>query len=146
MKTIANLCRAAALFGACILTPFAWAAAPVGIESDVPMPKMAAAPANIYELDTEMVVHNWVLCVSQNVAEQLAEAREAGTAEALAAYAGLQHEKKCGRFAELRVILKTPIYKSAAGAGYDARVYGALVRLSDNWASAFVVAGGLPEN
>jgi hypothetical protein len=106
---------------------------------------VSAAPAKIYELDTEIVVHNWVLCISQSVAEQLVEAREESVEKAWSAYGALSEARKCGRFAELRVILQEPLYRSAADSGYDARIFGALVSLSDNWASAFVVAGSLPE-
>ena len=49
-----------------------------------------AAPALIspleYQLGTEMVVRDWVLCVSESFAETLAKARAAGVEEALAAY------------------------------------------------------------
>ena len=98
-----------------------------------------------YALETEMVVHNWVLCVSQPLAEQLVHAREAGVEPARLAYAGLASSRSCGQFPELRVILRDPLYSSAADAGYDARIFGALVNLSGDWASAYVVSGGLPD-
>ena len=110
------------------------------------MTEAAVSPAaKIYDLDTEMVVHNWVICVSQAVAEQLVQAREQSLESALAAYESLKDERKCGRFSELRVILQKPVYRSAADSGHDARVFDALVNLADNWASAYLVTGGLPE-
>ncbi len=141
------MCRAAAVAGACAAVPGAWAAAPVGIETELPSADVAvtAPPASLYKLDTEMVVHNWVMCISAAVAEQLARAREQGVDQALSAYEGLREERKCGRFAELRVILQEPLYRSAAESDHDARVFGALVSLADNWASVFLVTGGLPE-
>jgi hypothetical protein len=147
MNRIAKLCRAAAVVGVCAAVPGAWAAAPVGIETELPSGDEAAAapPASLYELDTEMVVHNWVMCISANVAEQLVRAREEGVEQALSAYDGLKQERKCGRFGELRVILQEPLYKSAAESGHDARAFGALVNLADSWASVFLVTGGLPE-
>jgi hypothetical protein len=86
-----------------------------------------------------------VLCISQPLAEQLVHAREVGPESALQAYAGLASARSCGQFPELRVILRDPLYASAANAGYDARVFGALVNLSGDWASAYVVSGGLPD-
>lgn len=146
MNHLADLCRAAAIAGACSIGSMAFAAAPVQLEAEAPLPGAAvAAPTTIYELDTEMVVHNWVLCVSQSVAEELVQAREQSVEQAWSAYGALKEARQCGRFAELRVILQQPLYRSAAASGHDARVFGALVNLSNNWASAFVVAGGLPE-
>ncbi len=66
-----------------------------------------------------MVVHNWVLCVSQPLAEQLVRAREAGVEPARLAYAGLASARSCGQFPELRVILRERVYVSAAELGYD---------------------------
>jgi hypothetical protein len=147
MNWIGNFCRAAAIAGVYVAAPGAWAAAPVGIETELPSADgaVAAPPASLYELDTEMVVHNWVMCISANVAEQLVRAREEGVEQALSAYKGFKQDRKCGRFAELRVILREPLYKSAGESGHDARVFGALVNLANNWASVFLVTGGLPE-
>ena len=57
-------------------------------------------------LDTEMVVRNWVLCVSQTVAEQLVRVREQGTGAAQSAYAELREARSCGQFPEMHVILR----------------------------------------
>ena len=43
------------------------------------------------------------------------------------------------------MILQQPLYVSGGDAGYDARVFGALVNLSGDWATAFVVSGSLAE-
>jgi hypothetical protein len=139
-----RLCRAAACVALLVSSP-AWAAAPDTLEPDAALPQsIGLAPTLDYALETEMVVHNWVLCVSQPLAEQLVLAREVGVESALLAYAGLASNRSCGQFPELRVILRDPLYATAAGAGYDARVFGALVNLSGDWASAYVVSGGLP--
>jgi hypothetical protein len=109
---------------------------------------VAAPPAvtvRDYALDTEMVVQNWVLCVSETVAERLVRAREAGIGEARSAYAELNAARSCGQFPELTVILRERLYASSPESGHDARVFSALVNFSGNWASAFVVYGGLPE-
>jgi hypothetical protein len=92
-----------------------------------------------------MVVTNWVLCVSQAVAEQLVHAREESLDLARATYAELNQAKSCGQFPELRVILQERLYTSSAESGHDARVFGALVDFAGSWASAYVVYGGLPE-
>src|SRR5689334_630470 len=137
-------CRAAAF--ASLMT----AAIPAGAAAPDAQVVEPAAPAAIgitapgkYTLETEMTVHNWVLCISQPMAEELVHARAAGVDQARQAYAGLASSRSCGQFPELRVILRDPLYSSAADAGYDARIFGALVNLSGDWASAYVVSGGL---
>ncbi len=145
MSVIGKACRAAAGATMGIAASMAWAAAPVWIESETPAAETIAAPATIYELDTEMVVHNWVLCISRAVAEELVQAREESVEKARSAYEGLTAARQCGRFAELRVILQERLYKAEAEPGKDVRAFGALVLLADDWASAFVVTGSLPE-
>ena len=143
MHRLHILRRAAAAAAICLAAPLAWAAAPDGLDADLMAPA-ASTPVQIHELETEMVVHDWVLCISQAVAEELARAREESDEKAKLAYAALSESRACGRFAEMRVILRERLYTSAASSGHDARVFEALVNLSDNWASAFVVYGGLP--
>ena len=99
-----------------------------------------------YQLDKELVVHDWVLCVSEPFAESIAKARTGSLEEALAAYANLAASKSCGRFSELRVILHRAVYQSASDVGYDARVFSAAVNISGVWADAFLVYGGLADN
>ena len=142
--TIGKFCRAAALVLACMASP-AWAAAPEEIVADPALGGLAAAgPGKIYELETEMVVRNWVICVSQALAEELVRAREESAEKAVAAYVGFAEARSCGLFPELRVILRERL-STSAGAGYDARAFGALVNLTGDWATAYVVYGGLPE-
>jgi hypothetical protein len=136
---------AAALAAALSLAATAHAAAPETSEMEsaaVGMP--ATAPVKVFELEREMVVKNWVLCFSAAVAEQLVRAREESVERAVSAYKALQQARSCGRVAELRVILQERLYASTA-AGHDSRAYGALVSLSDKWASAYLVYGGLPD-
>jgi hypothetical protein len=125
----------------------AFAAAPDAI--DPPKPESPGfsltAPVVDYALDTELVVNNWVVCVSQAFAEQLVRAREESIDKALSAYADLKQARTCGQFAELRVILQERLYSSDGQSGHDARVFGALVNLSGKWASAYLVFGGLPD-
>ena len=103
------------------------------------------APIRTYPLDVEMVVQDWVVCASLPSAEQIVNARVHGAAEARKTYAELQAAKTCGAFGELKVILQKPIYASAVGAGYDARVFGALINFSGSWAAGYLVAGGLAD-
>lgn len=126
-----------------LLSP-AYAAAPDMLDIE-PAAAPTTAPITDYALDTEMVVRNWVLCVSETVAEQLVQAREAGVDRARSTYAELNAAKSCGQFPELRVILRERLYASSAASGHDARVFGALVDFAGSWASAYVVYGGLPE-
>ena len=97
-----------------MLSP-AFAAAPGDLDSEPATPQVEPAPPIVdYNLDTEMVVQNWVLCVSRTVAEQLVQAREEGVDRARSAYAELNAAKSCGQFAELRVILRERLYVSSA--------------------------------
>lgn len=142
-----GFCRTAAFAAACVAAPVAWGAAPAGLEEPIAVPDVAnVAPIKVYQLDKEMVVRNWVLCTSQDVAEQLVQARAEGAEQGRAAYAGLKGSHACGQFPELRVILKSAIYEAPSESGDDSRIFGALVSFSDKWASAYVVDGGLPEN
>jgi hypothetical protein len=138
--------RLAAILAFSALVSPAFAAAPDVLDAEplVPAAK-AGAPIADYALDTEMVVRNWVLCVSATVAEELVQARESGVDRARSTYAELNASKSCGQFSELRVILRERLYVSSTDSGHDARVFGALVDFSGSWASAYVVYGGLPE-
>jgi hypothetical protein len=146
MNMFVHACRAAAIVALTLIAPAAWSAAPDALPVEEPTPVVTGISAPIdYALETEMVVHDWVLCISQPLAEQLARAREAGPESARSAYADLAGARSCGVFPELRVILQQPLYVSGGDAGYDARVFGALVNLSGDWATAFVVSGSLSE-
>ena len=137
---------AAAAFAFCLGAPSAIAGALVGTDAMPPAAAPAAArPLLIHQLDTEMVVHDWVLCISEDFAEQLARARAVSVERANAAYAGLRENRSCGQFAELLLILRKRLYSSPVESGHDARVFAAEIRLADDWASAYVVYGGLPE-
>ena len=140
-----SLAAAAALGAACALSLPAFAAAPVDLEPAKPALRAEIPVPADFSLNTEMVVRNWVLCVSQTVAEKLVHARETSAAAALKAYDDLRTAKSCGQFAELRVILQTPLYGAAVDAGGDAQAYEALVNLTGSWASAYVVSGSLPD-
>jgi hypothetical protein len=129
---------AAAGIGAMLATA-APAAAPDNLDAEP-----AANPALDYTLDTVLVVHNWILCVTETSAERLARAHADGAESLAEVYADLAAAKSCGRFAKLGVMLKTPLYRSGPGKDYEARVFAALVNVGAGWQSAYVVAG-LPE-
>lgn len=146
MNMFVHACRFAAIVALSLAAPLASAAAPDALPVEEPTPVVTGMSAPIdYALETEMVVQNWVLCVSQPFAEQLARAREAGPDSARSTYADLAGARSCGVFPQLRVILQQSLYVSGGDAGYDARVFGALVNLSGDWATAFVVSGSLPD-
>jgi hypothetical protein len=143
MEIARALRRATALACFSVLASASWAAAPDDL-SIASAPDPAAQSTGLdYTLETEMVVHDWVLCVSASGAEELAQARAKGIETARAAYASLSGARACGKFQELRVILRERISESSAA--QDARVFGALVNLSGKWASAFLVSGGLSD-
>jgi hypothetical protein len=137
--------RLAALLVLSAMASPAFAAAPVLLDVEPQAPARASAAIADYALDTELVVRDWVLCVSEAVAEELVHAREAGVDRARSLYAELNAAKSCGQFSELRVILRERLYASTPASGHDARVFGALVDFAGQWASAYVVYGGLAE-
>jgi hypothetical protein len=146
MTMFVHACRFAAIVALTVTAPAGWSAAPdaLPVEEETPVVTGISAPID-YALETEMVVHDWVLCVSQPFAEQLARSREAGPESARSTYTDLAGARSCGVFPQLRVILQQSLYVSGQDAGYDARVFGALVNLSGDWATAFVVSGSLSE-
>jgi hypothetical protein len=122
----------------------AWSAAPATLDlPGKPAPTtMSAAPIEDYRLDTERVVKHWVLCISQTLAESLVRAREQSAAEAAKAFEKFKAARTCGLFAELRVILRQPIYASAENSGFDGRIFGASISIAGGrWAAGFVVSG-----
>jgi hypothetical protein len=126
----------------------AFAAASDPVEATNPSPGFdALAPAAAdFTLGKELVVHDWVLCVSASTAEQIAKARGEGVAAARTAYADLKAAKSCGQFPELHVILHEPVYQSDAKVDYDARIFAASVNIGGGWPDGFVVYGALPGN
>jgi hypothetical protein len=96
----------------------------------------AAAP---FTLNTEIVVKNWILCMSQSFAEEVVRAREAGEDEALAKISALQADRSCGRFAEMRVILHEPLVVTSPFATAGARAFSAEISLDGRWIPAFVI-------
>jgi len=124
----------------------AFAAASDAIEATPPSPAFTApVTVNDFQLDTKMVVHGWVLCVSEATAETIVKARDRGIDEVLAAYADLRAAKSCGQFPELQVILHEPVYQSGAKVDFDARVYAASVNIGGGWPDGFVIYGALPD-
>ena len=108
----ASRIAAVVAFSAMLSPAFAAAPGDLDPESAVPQAKVSV-PIVDYSLDTEMVVQNWVLCISSTVAEQLVHAREEGIDRARSTYAELSAAKSCGQFPELRVILQERIYASS---------------------------------
>ena len=126
---------------AVMLPSAALAAAP-----DVAGPAAHPAPAERFELNTEVVVRNWVLCVSQAYAEELVRASDTGVSEAAAAISRLAGDRSCGLFAEMRVILQAPVFESSPFAAHQAKAYAAQIDLGGRWIPAFVVYGSQPRD
>jgi hypothetical protein len=120
------------------------ASAVLAAAPDLLDPEPASTPAPDYTLDTVLIVHNWILCVTETSAESLARAHAENTETLADVYADLAAAKSCGRFAKLGVMLKTPLYRSGPGKDNEARVFAAMVNIGAGWQSAYVVAG-LPE-
>lgn len=142
MRGILNLTGMAAM--ACLLALPARAAAPDIVDApSSATPKMGLASISgvgPYRLDTEMTVHNWSLCISADVAATLVKARGEGKAKGDAVYADLRAKRACGIFPELQVILQQRVLDPAPDAVGQARIFGALVKFSGQWAKAFVVS------
>jgi hypothetical protein len=143
MKHLVKL--AAAVLAGAVIAPLAAVAAAPDNPGDA-APSAKSSPGIMTPLDTQlgtqMVVRDWVLCVSETVAETLAKARAAGADAALAAYSDLKAAKSCGQFAQLTVVLHKSLYASAAED--NAQVFSATVNIAGHWANAFVVKDGLP--
>lgn len=142
-----NSIAAAAVLGImCAASLPAFGEAPVpGVSGPRTLPAPVAASLHAdYKLDREMVVRNWVICVSRAFAEELAHARATSSDAALATYNDLKAARACGRFSEMRVILQTTVYDGLGPSGGDALVFEALVHLAGSWAPAYVVSGSLP--
>jgi len=139
-----SLCLPAIATLACLLAVPAVAAAPDIVDAPASAaPKMGLASisgASPYRLDTEMTVHNWSLCISAEVATSLVKARSEGKAKGDAVYADLRARRACGIFPELQVILQQRVLEPAPDAVGQARIFGALVKFSGQWAKAFVVS------
>jgi hypothetical protein len=144
MMKIRGMTYVAGLAAGCALTTFAWAAAPEALDNSHDSVKGATVIAGTdpYKLETEMTVRNWVLCVSQDGAESLVKAHQAGPEQAKATYASLAAGKACGAFPELRVILEQPVYQPAPSDHYQGRIFDALIKFSDQWAKGYVVSDG----
>jgi hypothetical protein len=141
MRTIVDFCAAAAAL--CLAAAPAFAAAPDGLDAAAPAPRAGLAAisgADPYRLDTEMTVHNWVLCISADRAESLVRARGESREKGDAVYADLKAKKACGLFPELQVILQQPVYEPAATSAAEGHVFGALIKFSGQWAKGFVVS------
>ena len=133
----------AALLAAAILAAPAFAAAPAALDPDPTTP--TAMPSAEFKLDTVLIVHNWVLCVSQPSAEAIARARVESIAQAEKVYADLATAKSCGKFPKLGVLLQKQLYPQIGQAADLVRVFSAQVNIGVGWQNAFVVSSDVPE-
>lgn len=132
----------ALLFIGAGLTSFgAFAAAPAALDADTRPEVGVASIGNpgLYQLDVEMTVKNWVLCVSQPLAEGLLKARETSKENFMSAYSQAAAAHTCGQMPEMQLKLQKAVYESAPEAANRGTVFNALVNLSGAWATAFVV-------
>jgi hypothetical protein len=119
----------------------AWAAAPAALDTEPQKPVGVSAmdAPGIYQLEVEMTVKNWVLCISQPLAEGLLKARETSQETFLNAYSQAAAAHTCGQMPQMQVKLQKAVYESAPDAANRGLVFNALVNLSGAWATAFVV-------
>jgi hypothetical protein len=109
--------------------------------------KPASAPSGPeqLELSKDIVVHNWILCATQEAAETLVSAADTSARAAADAMARLQSERSCGRFPKMRVILEMPLVESSPFAEHRIKAYGAQINLGGTWVPAFVIYARQPE-
>jgi hypothetical protein len=127
--------------GSAIVSVGAWAAAPAALDAEPPAKEGLASigTPGLYQLDVEMTVKNWVLCVSQPLAEGLLKARETSRDNFLTAYSAAAAAHTCGQMPEMQIKLQKAVYESSPDAQNRGTVFNALVNLSGAWATAFVV-------
>ena len=127
--------------GSTIVSFGSFAAAPAALDADAPAKGGLASigTPGLYQLDVEMTVKNWVLCVSQPLAEGLLKARETSREDFLNAYSEAAAAHTCGQMPEMQIKLQKAVYESAPDAVNRGTVFNALVNLSGAWATAFVV-------
>src|SRR5689334_1311631 len=114
-RGVRNILGAMMLVGASAISVGAWAAAPATLDPE-PQKAIGASAINapgIYRLDVEMTVKNWVLCVSQPLAEQLLKAREMSQESFMSAYSEAAAAHTCGQMPEMQVKLQKAVYESA---------------------------------
>jgi hypothetical protein len=141
MNRALSACKAALLAAALFSAP-AFAAAPVALDDPTTAPAMPSAQ---FKLDTVLIVHNWVLCVSQPSAEAIARARVESIAQADKVYADLATAKSCGKFPKLGVLLQKQLFPQIGQAADLVRVFAAQVNIGVGWQNAFVVSSDIPE-
>src|SRR5262245_9850227 len=125
--------------GSAVMSAGAWGAAPAGLDAE-PQSKAgltSIGTPGLYQLDVEMTVKNWVLCVSQPLAEGLLKARETSRESFLNAYSRAAAAHTCGQMPEMQIKLQKAVYESAPDAPTRGTVFNALVNLSGAWATAF---------
>ena len=117
MRGLRAIFGALTILGASGASIEAWAAAPAGLDPEPQRAVGAAAPnaAGLYQLEVEMTVKNWVLCVSQPLAEGLLKARETSRDDFLTAYARAAAAHTCGQMPQMQVKLQKAVYEFGAG-------------------------------
>ncbi len=141
MRGLSGIIGAIALVGAAVFSVGGSAAAPSAFDPE-PQKAVTAAAINapgIYQIDVEMTVKNWVLCVSEPLAENLLKARETSRERFVAAYSEAAAAHTCGQMPEMHLKLEKQVYESAPDAASRGMVFNALVNLSGAWATAFVL-------
>lgn len=129
MKIARTLICTCALLGAPTLT---WAAAPTSIEAE---PSTSGIPESTPGPNGGRVYQNLTLCVSVEAAAKLEVGYDKSQEMGEDAYKGLAAERVCGEFPSLEL---TDLLQTMA-VQYAVPVHAALVWMSDQWNSAFIV-------
>jgi hypothetical protein len=140
MRGLRTFLGAITLLGAGVLSIGGSAGAPSALDPEQQAVTAAAISApGLYQIDVEMTVKNWLLCISEPLAEDLLKARETSEERFLAAYSQAAAAHTCGQMPEMHLKLEKQVYVSAPDAGRRGTVFNALVNLSGAWATAFVL-------
>lgn len=113
-------------------------ALPFGAQASIGPTPRTQAP-ELFELNSEIVVRNWVLCITQGLAEKVVQARQAGVDEARRTIAELQASRLCAAFPEMTVILHEPVVAASPFVPYAARAFAADISIDGQWIAAYVV-------
>lgn len=122
--------------------------APHGASAYAPeFAKPSFAPSGLEQLEyaKDIVVRNWMLCATQESAEELVRAADMSARTAAVVIARLQNERSCGRFPKMRVILEAPLVESSPFSEHRIKAYGAQINLGGQWVPAFVVYARQPD-
>lgn len=114
-------------------------AMPFAAQASIPPATPADQRPELFELNNQIVVKHWVLCIARSYAVQVVQARQSGADEARKTIAELQATRFCAEFPEMTVILHEPVVAQSPFVTHAARAFSAEISIGGQWISAYVV-------